>query len=56
MPRVIEELIMDYYWSAIMYDHKKRIHRELKHLHTIAEMKVFFEIWNTITIPVNTNN
>jgi hypothetical protein len=53
LPRVVEALIMDYYWSAIIYDHKQRIHRELKHLHAMAEMRVFFDIWSTITIPIS---
>ena len=54
IPHVIEELIMEYYWSAKIYDLKTRIHRELRHLHTMAEMSVFFDIWSTITIPINT--
>jgi len=55
IPLEVENLIWEYYWSLKIYCLKKRIHRELIHLHTMAEMRVFFDIWSTITIPVNHN-
>ena len=53
IPREIEDIILDYYWSHKIYEQKRQIHYEMRYMHTMAEMKVFFDIWATITIPVH---
>ena len=45
LPKCIEELIRDYYWSHRMFEVKQRLHRDFFHMQLQNELYVF---WNAM--------
>ena len=52
MPPELLDIIWDYYYSIIVWERKQRIHMELKHMHMLQEMRVFYNVFHTITMTV----
>ena len=52
LPPELVAIILDYYYSLKNWETKQKIHRELKHLHMIEEMKVFYRVFYTINITL----
>ena len=52
LPELLD-IIWDYYYSIVMWERKQRLHRELKHAYMLQEMKVFYNVFHTITITVH---
>ena len=52
MPPDLVAIILNYYWSLRNWELKQKLHRELKHLHMIEEMKVFYRVFYTINITL----
>ena len=52
LPKDVEELIMDYYWSHKIFELKTEIHRDLKKFHMLHEMRIFYSVFNTITVEL----
>ena len=50
MPPELETIILDYYYSLKLWEIKQKLHRELKHLHMLQEMQVFYRVFYTINI------
>ena len=44
LPRVLRDLIIDYYWSYRMFIQRQCLHRELRHLYNLHEIKEFFVV------------
>ena len=45
LPRDIEELILDYYWSLRIFELKRMMHRELRHLWVLREVHIYYDIY-----------
>ena len=52
LPKDLEELILDYYWSNRLFRLKQRLHQELRYTHLIHEMRIFHSVFNTITLEL----
>jgi len=48
LPKVLVELILDFYWSHRIFIQKQCIHRELLHLYNLHELKEFYVILNSM--------
>ena len=55
LPKDLEDLILDYYWSYRLFRLKQRLHQELKYMHVIHEMRIFYSVFNTITLELVQN-
>ena len=51
LPQDIWNIIEDYYYSYRQFCLKQRLARELKHLHLLQEVRVFYEIYYSPVIP-----
>ena len=56
LPDVLKELILDFYWSHKIYMCRQRIHTELQKVHVRNEMRLFYSIFNTITVQLLLDN
>ena len=52
MPPDLVAIILDYYWSLKIWETKQKLHREIKHLHMLQEMRVFYRVFYTINLTV----
>ena len=52
MPPELQHIILDYYWSLKIWELKQKLHREIKHLHMLQEMRLFYRVFYTINITV----
>ena len=52
LPKVLEDLILDYYWSHRTFMQTQRLHRDLRYMHMIHEMRIFYSVFNTITVEL----
>jgi len=52
IPKDIESLILDYWWSHHMFKIKQRIHRDIRHLWMLREIHVYYDIFYS---PFNPN-
>jgi hypothetical protein len=44
LPKVLWDLIFDYYWSHRMFMTRQCLHRELMHLYNLHEIKEFYVV------------
>ena len=56
LPTDLRELILDYYWSHKMFECKRRLHYEMIRRNALQEMRLFYSIFNTITVELMYNN
>ena len=49
----LKAIVLDYLGSMVLWERKQELHRELKHLHMLEEMKIFYRVFHTITITVD---
>ena len=52
IPKVIREIILDYYWSHRIYEQKQKMHQHIRHLWLLREVHVFYNIFYS---PINPN-
>jgi hypothetical protein len=48
LPKVLVELIWDFYWSHKTFEQKQCMHRELIHLYNLHEIKEFYVVLNSM--------
>lgn len=53
MPPELRDIILDYLASMVLFERKQRIHREMKHLYLIQEMRIFYNVFHTITVTIH---
>ena len=51
LPEDIWNIIEDYYYSHRQFCLKQRLARELKHLHMLQEVRIFYEIYYSPVTP-----
>lgn len=55
LPKVLEDIILDYAWSHHTFNLRVEMHQQLRHLHMLQEMKVFYNVFHTITMEMQAN-
>ena len=53
LPKVVEDLVLDYYWSHKTYKRKQKMHQELKKIIMIHEMHVFHRIFSSFNVHLS---
>ena len=52
LPTVLNNLILDYFWSHKMYLRRVKVHREMYNNRIMREMVSFYSVFNTITVEL----
>ena len=52
IPKDIEDLILDYYWSHRIFKIKQKLHRDIRYLWMLREVHIFYDIFYS---PFNPN-
>ena len=45
LPKELEALILDYYWSHRIYELKVSLHSEIRHLWLLREVNLFYDVF-----------
>ena len=56
MPPDLVAIVLDYYYSLKNWELKQKLHREIKHLHMLQEMRVFYRVFHTINVTLQTED
>ena len=46
LPKVLYNLILDFYWSNRTFEKRQELHRELRHIFNLYEIKEFYRVLN----------
>ena len=45
LPRDIETIVLEYLYSLLLFEIRQKLHRELRHLWMLQEVKIFYDVF-----------